>query len=42
MLDAVERGCRRCEVEQCGGSGGVGGSPDENGEATLGAMIMNG
>ncbi|XP_070819140.1 N(4)-(beta-N-acetylglucosaminyl)-L-asparaginase [Chaetodon trifascialis] len=41
-LDAVERGCARCEVEQCDGSVGYGGSPDESGETTLDAMIMNG
>lgn len=41
-LDAVEKGCARCEVEQCDGSVGYGGSPDETGETTLDAMIMNG
>ncbi|XP_061691931.1 N(4)-(beta-N-acetylglucosaminyl)-L-asparaginase [Syngnathoides biaculeatus] len=41
-LDAVEKGCGRCQREQCGGSVGYGGSPDENGETTLDAMIMNG
>ncbi|XP_058506453.1 N(4)-(beta-N-acetylglucosaminyl)-L-asparaginase [Solea solea] len=42
VLDAVEQGCARCEVEQCDGSVGYGGSPDESGETTLDAMIMNG
>lgn len=41
-LDAVEKGCARCEAEQCDGSVGYGGSPDETGETTLDAMIMNG
>ncbi|KAG8003823.1 N(4)-(beta-N-acetylglucosaminyl)-L-asparaginase, partial [Nibea albiflora] len=41
-LDAVEKGCARCETEQCDGSVGYGGSPDESGETTLDAMIMNG
>eukprot|EP00095_Tigriopus_kingsejongensis_P011866 maker-scaffold180_size281610-snap-gene-0.33 protein:Tk11866 transcript:maker-scaffold180_size281610-snap-gene-0.33-mRNA-1 annotation:"n -(beta-n-acetylglucosaminyl)-l-asparaginase" len=41
-LDAVERGCSTCEVEQCDGTVGFGGSPDENGETTLDAMIMDG
>lgn len=42
VLDAVEKGCARCEMEQCDGSVGYGGSPDETGETTLDAMIMNG
>ncbi|TRY89033.1 hypothetical protein DNTS_022157 [Danionella cerebrum] len=42
VLDAVERGCAQCELEQCDGSVGFGGSPDERGETTLDAMIMNG
>ena len=41
-LDAVEAGCRKCEELQCDGSVGYGGSPDENGETTLDAMIMDG
>ncbi|XP_064637165.1 N(4)-(Beta-N-acetylglucosaminyl)-L-asparaginase-like [Lineus longissimus] len=41
-LDAVVAGCTRCEVLQCDGTVGYGGSPDENGETTLDAMIMNG
>jgi N4-(beta-N-acetylglucosaminyl)-L-asparaginase len=41
-LDAVEKGCTTCEDEQCDGTVGFGGSPDENGETTLDAMIMDG
>ena len=41
-LDAVTTGCAVCEVEQCDGSVGYGGSPDENGETTLDAMILDG
>lgn len=41
-LDAVESGCSVCEVEQCDGTVGYGGSPDSIGETTLDAMIMDG
>lgn len=41
-VDAVVIGCGVCEEEQCDGSVGYGGSPDENGESTLDAMIMDG
>ncbi|KAI9150216.1 N(4)-(Beta-N-acetylglucosaminyl)-L-asparaginase [Paramyrothecium foliicola] len=41
-LDAVEIGCTTCERNQCDGSVGFGGSPDENCETTLDAMIMDG
>ncbi|KAL6352593.1 hypothetical protein LRP88_13059 [Fusarium phalaenopsidis] len=41
-LDAVEIGCLTCERNQCDGSVGYGGSPDENCETTLDAMIMDG
>ncbi|XP_070264229.1 N(4)-(beta-N-acetylglucosaminyl)-L-asparaginase [Myotis yumanensis] len=41
-LDAVETGCAVCEREQCDGTVGFGGSPDEFGETTLDAMIMDG
>lgn len=41
-LDAVEMGCGQCEINQCDGTVGFGGSPDERGETTLDAMIMNG
>ncbi len=41
-LDGVEAGCRACEEKQCGESVGWGHRPDENGETTLDALIMNG
>ena len=41
-VDAVERGCSECEIQRCDGSVGWGGSPDEMGETTLDAMIMDG
>uniref|UniRef100_A0AAY4CHZ7 N(4)-(Beta-N-acetylglucosaminyl)-L-asparaginase n=1 Tax=Denticeps clupeoides TaxID=299321 RepID=A0AAY4CHZ7_9TELE len=41
-LDAVEKGCSRCEQDMCDGSVGYGSHPDETGETTLDAMIMNG
>ncbi|XP_076877222.1 N(4)-(beta-N-acetylglucosaminyl)-L-asparaginase [Brachyhypopomus gauderio] len=41
-LHAAQAGCARCELEQCDGSVGYGGSPDEGGETTLDAMIMDG
>lgn len=41
-LDAVQKGCSTCEDEQCDGTVGFGGSPDEHGETTLDAMIMDG
>ncbi|KAL2104653.1 hypothetical protein VUR80DRAFT_9944 [Thermomyces stellatus] len=41
-LDAVEIGCSTCERDQCDGTVGWGGSPDEACETTLDAMIMDG
>ena len=41
-FDAIEQGCSVCEEEQCDRTVGYGGSPDENGETTLDAMIMDG
>lgn len=41
-LDAVVSGCSTCERLQCDGTVGFGGSPDENGETFLDAMIMDG
>lgn len=41
-LDAVEIGCSTCEQNQCDGTVGWGGSPDEACETTLDAMIMDG
>ena len=36
------QGCMECEDEQCDLTVGYGGSPDEEGETTLDAMIMDG
>lgn len=41
-VDAVVQGCSVCEEEQCDGSVGFGGSPNERGETTLDAMVMDG
>lgn len=41
-IRAVVEGCSVCEREQCDHTVGFGGSPDENGETTLDAMIMDG
>ena len=41
-LEAVEAGASACERYQCDGTVGYGGSPDENGETTLDALVMNG
>lgn len=41
-INAVEIGGITCEEEQCDGSVGFGGSPDENCETTLDALIING
>jgi len=41
-LDSVQAGCARCEENQCDTTVGWGGSPDETGETTLDAMIMDG
>lgn len=41
-LDAVTIGAAVCEVEQCDGTVGYGGSPDSTGETTLDAMVMDG
>ncbi|KAK3703351.1 hypothetical protein RRG08_011217 [Elysia crispata] len=40
--DSLVIGCSTCEIEQCDGTVGYGGSPDEHGETTLDAMIMDG
>ncbi|XP_030387033.1 putative N(4)-(beta-N-acetylglucosaminyl)-L-asparaginase GA14866 [Scaptodrosophila lebanonensis] len=40
--NAVVEGCTKCEKMQCDGTVGFGGSPDELGETTLDAMIMDG
>lgn len=36
------QGATQCEDDQCDGTVGYGGSPDEAGETTLDAMIMDG
>ena len=41
-LDGVEHGINVCELTQCRGSVGFGNHPDENGEPTLDALIMDG
>ncbi|ESO03549.1 hypothetical protein HELRODRAFT_79843 [Helobdella robusta] len=41
-VDAVVAGCSKCEIDRCDGSVGEGGSPDENGESTLDALVMDG
>ncbi|CAH1966896.1 unnamed protein product [Acanthoscelides obtectus] len=41
-LDALTAGCEVCQNEQCDFTVGFGGSPDENGETTLDAMIFDG
>ena len=43
-VDAIVAGCSECELNYraCGSSVGFGGSPDELGETTLDAMIMDG
>ncbi|KAM3968123.1 N(4)-(Beta-N-acetylglucosaminyl)-L-asparaginase [Aphomia sociella] len=41
-LDAIEKGATVCEVQQCDRTVGYGGSPDEDGETTLDALIMDG
>ncbi|CAM8944856.1 hypothetical protein QQ045_013896 [Rhodiola kirilowii] len=41
-VDSVVEGCSACEELGCDGTVGPGGSPDERGETTLDALIMNG
>uniref|UniRef100_A0A182IK76 N(4)-(beta-N-acetylglucosaminyl)-L-asparaginase n=1 Tax=Anopheles atroparvus TaxID=41427 RepID=A0A182IK76_ANOAO len=41
-IEALVEGCSVCEREQCDFTVGYGGSPDENGETTLDAMLMDG
>ncbi|KAJ6791303.1 Uncharacterized protein M6B38_244115 [Iris pallida] len=41
-VDAVVDGCSACELLRCDGTVGPGGSPDENGETTLDALVMDG
>ena len=41
-IDAIEESGSLCEEMQCRKTVGYGGSPDESGETTLDAMIMDG
>ena len=41
-VDALVYGCSLCEDGSCMSSIGMGGRPDENGETTLDAMVMDG
>lgn len=41
-LDAIEEACSLCEAQQCRKTVGFGGSPDESGETTLDALLMDG
>lgn len=41
-VDSVVEGCSACEELRCDGTVGPGGSPDENGETTIDAMVMDG
>lgn len=41
-LDAIEESCTYCEDNRCRKTVGFGGSPDESGETTLDALIMDG
>ncbi|XP_018336065.1 N(4)-(Beta-N-acetylglucosaminyl)-L-asparaginase-like [Agrilus planipennis] len=41
-IDALVAGCSKCEQLQCDHTVGFGGSPDENGETTLDALIFDG
>ena len=41
-IDAVSLAGTTCEDYQCDNTVGYGGSPDENGETTLDAMIFDG
>ena len=41
-IDSVVMGCSLCERQQCDGSVGYGGHPDETSETTLDAMVMDG
>ncbi|KAF8046860.1 hypothetical protein N665_3376s0003 [Sinapis alba] len=41
-VDAVVEGCSACEELRCDGTVGPGGSPNENGETMLDALVMDG
>ena len=40
-MQLVVAGCRQCQSRHCDGSVGYAGSPDDTGETTMAAMIMN-
>lgn len=42
ILLSIEDGCSVCEEMRCDGTVGYGGSPDESGETTLDALIIDG
>lgn len=42
VLLTVEHGCSQCEEDRCDQTVGYGGSPDENAESVLDALIMDG
>ncbi|KAG7535078.1 Nucleophile aminohydrolases N-terminal [Arabidopsis thaliana x Arabidopsis arenosa] len=41
-VEAVVEGCSACEELRCDGTVGPGGSPDENGETMIDALVMDG
>lgn len=41
-VSACTQGCSRCEARRCDRTVGYGGSPDESGETTLDALVMDG
>lgn len=41
-IDAIVEGCSVCEREQCDGTVGFGGSPAENSDVALDALIIDG
>lgn len=41
-VDAIVEGCSVCEREQCDGTVGFGGSPDEKSEVALDALLIDG
>lgn len=41
-IDAIVEGCSVCEREQCDGTVGYGGSPDESNNVALDALLIDG
>lgn len=41
-IDAIVEGCAVCERERCDGTVGYGGSPDENSDVALDALLIDG